>query len=557
MLEVNDRIYSDVSGRTYTITWVSSAISQAEVGFASTEAEGDVFFIKRLMNMKYPLENKTIGAEVLRKKQEFCNNHFRKFSEVYNSVKRGCGESGACVPILDYFRDGPFYYTVYRRINADTLSLEEISSLASEEKYKILLRLVQGLMPLHVLGVIHGDLKPDNILVQKKDDSWRIRLIDMNDCYVAGQPNEPGAVLGTMEYYSPELANYNFYEIEDPEDEEEMALVRRMANSLTVKSDVFALGIIFCEFFSGQRPAITDDSISGIFEAARKNSLELPKGIQKDAKLSALINKMLAPDFRDRPTLTQVGAGLQQIINKKLTPPEILCEPTENDEFQVSIETYGEGYILFTTDGTKPDLSSKRYEKPFKVKKFTTIKAITTDGKKITDVKSIQAWQMMPKSHRPRIIVKGRDVSIIPDDKSPIDTKIYYTTDNTSPSIDSQLYTGKFVAASDVSMVRAIAIEPLSLPSREADCTKVYKLKVTKPIIHYKLGQVTMESSDGNAIYYTLDGSMPTKDSKRYSGEFNLVDTTNFHVIAICVDETGSISDPSEIKRPSGLLKKK
>lgn len=557
MLGINDRIHSEVSGRTYTITWASSAIYQAEVGFASTKEDGEVYFIKRLLTPKYPLDATIFSPAVFRKKQDQCDNYFRKFSEVYASVRRGCGEDGACVPILDFFREGTRYYTVYRKINANTLSLSEISSLPSKEKYKILLRLVQGLQPLHVLGIIHGDLKPDNILVQKDGSSWRIRLIDMNDCYLAGQPNEPGAVLGTMEYYSPELANYNFYEIDDPEDEEEMALVRRMANSLTVKSDVFALGIIFCEFFSGKRPIITDEGIEGIFEAAKTGALELPEEVKKDSKISALINKMLAPDFHERISLTQVGSGLQQIINNRLTPPEIVCDPQENDEFKVSLVTYSDGYILYTTDGSKPEKSSKRYESPFIVKKFTTIKAVTTNGEKTSEEKSIRAWIMKPKSHSPRIIVKGRDVTIIPDDKSPLATKVYYTTDDSEPTSSSNLYTERFVAAPGVSIIRAIAVEPLSLPSQEAYKTKVYKQRLAKPIIHYKQGHVIMEAIEGNAIYYTLDGTIPTKDSYLYSGEFILTDTNKFHVIAVCIDKEGSCSETSEIRRPSGLLKKK
>lgn len=67
----------------------------------------------------------------------------------------------------------------------------------------------------------------------------------MNDCYRSGQPNEPGAVVGTPDYYSPELTTYNTYEIEDWEDEDEMEKVQSMAKDLTTRSDVFALGIIF------------------------------------------------------------------------------------------------------------------------------------------------------------------------------------------------------------------------------------------------------------------------------------------------------------------------
>ena len=550
-LSVGDKIYSDVSRHTYEITWVSPVVSQAEVGFAKAE-NGESYFIKKLLKPKYPISEETCTN--IERVRAQCDNFFKKYSKVYNSVRNGCGEEGACVPIIDFFRNGSSYYTVYHKINADTLSLEDISKLPTKEKYKILLRLVQGLQPLHVLGIIHGDLKPDNILVQKKEDSWKIRLIDMNDCYLTGQPNEPGNVLGTMEYYSPELATYNFYEIDDYEDEEEMALVRRRANALTVKSDVFALGIIFCEFYSGHRPIITDENVSGFFEAATCGALELPEEVQKDRKICAIIEKMLEPDYHNRLSLTQVGAGLQRILINRLTSPEIVCEPQENDDFRVSLMAYSDGEILYTTDGTPPTLCSKKYETPFIVRKFTTIKAVTTDGRRISEEKSMQAWQMRPRSRAPQIIVKRREVSIIPNDMSSLETKLYYTLDNTPPTESSILYTEKFIAPTEV-LVRAIAIEPNSLPSREANSKRVYKEKISKPTIHYKFGRVSMESPEKKAIYYTLDGSMPTNRSIRYTEEFMIADTSKFHVIAICIDEDGASSEISEIQRPSGLLK--
>lgn len=42
-MEVNERIKSNVSGRTYTVTWVSDKVTMAEVGFAKTDSEGEAF----------------------------------------------------------------------------------------------------------------------------------------------------------------------------------------------------------------------------------------------------------------------------------------------------------------------------------------------------------------------------------------------------------------------------------------------------------------------------------------------------------------------------------
>ena len=555
MFEINERIYSSVSGKTYTITWASDKITQAEVGFASTVADGEVFFIKRLM-MRYPTDSAPGSPAMKAQRREKCDKHYRKYFGLYNSVKDGCGESGACVPILDYFREGPFYYTVYRKINADTLTLDEISHLPSEEKYLLLLRLVQGLMPMHALGVIHGDLKPENILVQRGDTSWRIRLIDMNDCYRSGDPNEPGAVVGTPDYYSPELFTYNTYEIEDWEDDLEMEHVKNMADDLTVKSDIFALGIIFCEFFSGERPTITDDDIKYLNEAVVKGAYKLPSIVATD-KIAPLINKMLSPDYRNRPSLHQISDALKKYMGgDKVTKPSISFVKVDSDNYQVTIMSDSVSLdIRYTINGDKPDKLSQKYTSPFLVEKYATIRAITTDGKKISEEAVKQAWvKNSPKSRSksPKIIVKGRDVSIEKNLNSPEETVIFYTTNGATPSTSSERYTGMFKAAPGVFKIKAVAKEPgeSKLVSVVVEAN-VYRAKVLKPEMHYKRGKISINSPEGNPIYYTEDGTKPTKDSTLYKEPFDLSDTTRFHVRAVCIDDSGSISEIEELQRPN------
>lgn len=555
MFEINERIYSSVSGKTYTITWASDKITQAEVGFASTVTDGEVFFIKRLM-MRYPTDSAPGSPAMKALRREKCDKHYRKYLGLYNSVKDGCGESGACVPILDYFREGPFYYTVYRKINADTLTLDEISHLPSEEKYLLLLRLVQGLMPMHALGVIHGDLKPENILVQRDGSSWKIRLIDMNDCYRSGDPNDPGAVVGTPDYYSPELFTYNTYEIEDWEDDIEMRHVKDMADDLTVKSDIFALGIIFCEFFSGERPTITDDDIKYLNEAVLKGAYKLPPIVTAD-KISPLINKMLSPDYRNRPSLHQISDALKKYMGgDKVTKPSISFVKVDSVNYQVTIMSDSASLdIRYTINGDKADKLSQKYKGPFLVEKYTTIRAITTDGKKISEESVKQAWvKNSPKSRSksPKIIVKGRDVSIEKNLTSPEETVIFYTTNGATPSTSSERYTGMFKAAPGVFKIKAVAKEPgeSKLVSTVVEAN-VYRAKVLKPEMHYKRGIISINSPEGNPIYYTEDGTMPTKDSTLYKEPINLFDTTRFHVRAVCIDDSGSTSEIEELQRPN------
>lgn len=566
MFRIGETIHSNVSGKSYTITWASSVITQAEVGFASTPSEGNSFFIKRLLSMKYPTEAAKMSERMKAFYRTKCDNHFKKYSALYNQIYNGCGPTSACVPIEDYFRDGVFYYTVYRKINADSLTLTEIAVLPEQEKYKLLQQLVLGLMPLHSLGVIHGDLKPDNILIQREGDGWKILLIDMNDCYPVGNPNPPQEVIGTPDYYSPELYEYNTYEIEDPEDPAEMAHVEKMSQALTTKSDIFALGVIFCEFFTGKRPVIEDDSIHYHYDAANKGVIKFPASMP--TKFADILGRMLDKDPDKRPSITQLGNDIKGlIIGEYFSEPTFHCAKVEEDEKKVlmSIIASPNTETYYTLDGTEPGKSSIRYTGEFVVPKFTQIKAISFNSKgRKSLVSQISAWVKTPpkvSSKSPSITVNGRMVTMDKHASSPEGTMIFYTLDGTKPTVTSNVYDGPFEVAPGVTKVMAAALET-SDPTVSKIMSyvveiNVYKQKVEKPNIRYRFGEVNFEVPEGLSVHYTEDGSVPTASSKKFEAPFKVADVNKFHIRAVSVDKFGEVSEVSEIKRPTSVLMKK
>ena len=512
--------------------------------------------------MKYPTEASLGSPAMKAERRKKYDAHFKKYSALYKSIKDGCGTDGACVPIEDYFRDGVFYYTVYQKINANSLALEEISKLSSNEKYRLLLRLVQGLQPLHTQGVIHGDLKPENILVQKDGDHWRIRLIDMNDCYQSGDPNPPGEVIGTPDYYSPELTEYNTYEVEDYDDPKEMSHIGKLAKALTAKSDIFALGIIFCEFFCGKRPIIKSDDIEHIAEASISGVLDFPREIPTE--FAVLLSAMLAPQPKDRPNLTVISNKLKSFISghKVLSASIFTITKKSPKEIEVEISCSGASKIYYTLDGSTPTSKSPVYNGRIILNKTTCIKCVAESedgklGKVSQETFAIGRLRLRVSSKAPSIKVSGRIISIFPNPLSSDGTEIYYTTDGSKPTISSNIYRRPFIVPKGSERVSAIAKEPEDNKMVSiAVYATIYKQKLNAPIIHYSKGLVSMESSDDANIYYSIDGELPTIDSILYKEPFCIENTAKFIIKAICIKDEYISSEISEIKRPNLIMSK-
>ena len=101
---------------------------------------------------------------------------------------------------------------------------------------------VHSIRILHGLKIVHGDLKPDNLPIKEAKAGYVVKLIDFDDSYFEGRPpKDHEELVGTPEYYSPEQAAYIM------DEDEEIP-----GDTLTCKSDIFTLGIIFSEYFSGE-----------------------------------------------------------------------------------------------------------------------------------------------------------------------------------------------------------------------------------------------------------------------------------------------------------------
>lgn len=147
----------------------------------------------------------------------------------------------------------------------------------------ILEQMCAALARAHDLGVVHRDLKSDNILLtQRGGRKDFVKILDFGLAAIARDPRlaPKGAVFGTPEYMSPEQAR---------------------GEEVGPQSDLYALGVLFFEMLTGQLPFRAPDRET-LLEMQRSQPPPKPRSIRPDAhpQGEAICLRLLEKDIRKR-----------------------------------------------------------------------------------------------------------------------------------------------------------------------------------------------------------------------------------------------------------------
>lgn len=155
----------------------------------------------------------------------------------------------------------------------------------------LLIQVAEGLEYAHQEGIVHQDIKPDNVFVRAND---RVRIVDFGLACPTGTGDEPDWA-GTPYYMAPE-------QIEgDPVDE---------------RTDVYSLGITAFEMFTGQKP-FPGPNVADILSGHRELPVPDPRSLNPDlpAELHAFMRKATQknPSLRHQ-TMSDVLADLRPLV---------------------------------------------------------------------------------------------------------------------------------------------------------------------------------------------------------------------------------------------------
>ena len=275
--------------------------------------DGREYFIKEFLSPTWPDEHAPGSAQTKMRKRRRCSAFERHHRRIQEALAAVSGLGGNLIVTLDFFRWGAKYYKVTEKVDAAGLEPGDVAALAFPDQLVLLKTVAHSLRILHDRGIVHGDLKPSNVLIKRTELGYTTKLIDFDNAYLAGEPPPPEEIVGTMNYYSPELVGY-------------IQETGTTAAELTQKADIFALGLIYAEYLTGALPPFDAGSHQYAGVAARAGQMLRLPPTTLPAGVVDLVDRMLLTDPGARPTVAETHTTLMG-IRAPTTTTAVLAGP--------------------------------------------------------------------------------------------------------------------------------------------------------------------------------------------------------------------------------------
>jgi eukaryotic-like serine/threonine-protein kinase len=262
--------------------------------------DGREYFLKEFLSPTYPDEHAPGSAQTKMRKRQRCQAFERHHRRINEALAEISGVGGNLIVTLAFFRWGAKYYKVTEKVEVAGLSPADVTALPFPDQLVLLKTVAHSLRILHDRGIVHGDLKPSNVLIKRTELGYTTKLIDFDNAYLTGEPPPPAEIVGTMNYYSPELVGY-------------IQETGTAAPQLTQKADIFALGLIYGEYLTGALPAFDAARYQYAGVAARAGEILGLSPTTLPTSLVELADRMLLANPGARPSISEVHTALMGI----------------------------------------------------------------------------------------------------------------------------------------------------------------------------------------------------------------------------------------------------
>lgn len=190
------------------------------------------------------------------------------------------------VAVYDFGHSNGEYYLVMELLEGRSVAHELAlhGPLPPDRAVGIVQQVARGLAAAHRHGIVHRDIKPDNLLI---DVDGSVKIADFGIAHSPGgtiTPASSGLILGTSLYLAPE---------------------RALGQPATPATDVYALGCVLYQLLTG-RPPFEGENPTVVLSQHVQATPTVPEEVP--APVADLIRRMLAKEPAERPTTDEVAS---------------------------------------------------------------------------------------------------------------------------------------------------------------------------------------------------------------------------------------------------------
>ncbi len=219
-----------------------------------------------------------VAVKVLHPRLVASDDHVERFEGEARSLARL--DHPSCLRVLDYgVTDEDLHFLVTELVRG--VELRELMRDPMEPRLAVrrMRQVLAGLDHAHACGVIHRDLKRENILVTRAPDGKEVlKIVDFGIAKIVGTlpgsaSTTGGVVYGTPQYMSPEQAQ---------------------GHTVDYRSDLYAAGVLFYAMLAGRQPFDAEDPVAVVDKQIHDPPPPLPDTVPP--ALAAIAMRMLAKD---------------------------------------------------------------------------------------------------------------------------------------------------------------------------------------------------------------------------------------------------------------------
>lgn len=200
----------------------------------------------------------------------------------------------------------PFFAMQFLKGESLGTRSERVSRMSQAEVIRIGREIAEGLSAAHSRGLIHRDIKPDNIWLQEGTD--RVRIVDFGLVRSSEEDaglTQSGTVLGTPKYMAPEQAR---------------------GETVDHRCDLFSLGCVLYRLLAGKAPFEGSNLTATLIAVTQRDAEPVENLVSNvEPSLAALIAKLLSKDRESRhASAKEVADQLRSIENKLQDKQKVL-----------------------------------------------------------------------------------------------------------------------------------------------------------------------------------------------------------------------------------------